>query len=123
MIQASLRTLQRQTSKIASDAAGARQEWLRQIRPYFIIDMMTLGGHIDKIKRLGEELHNFLIGRGSLLRSLEELNEKLDALSKLTLSRQTPPLRDSLLNRELKRLMKRTRNYVQRLRRSATTRE
>jgi hypothetical protein len=86
---ASLRTLQRQTSKIASDAAGARQEWLRQIRPYFIIDMMTLGGHIDKIKRLGEELHNFLIGRGSLLRSLEELDEKLDALSKLTLSRQT----------------------------------
>ena len=85
----SLRTLQRQTSKIASDAAAARQEWLRQIRPYFIIDMMTLGGHIDKIKRLGEELHNFLIGRGSLLRSLEELNEKLEAFSKLELSRHT----------------------------------
>ena len=86
---ASLRTLQRQTSKIASDAAGARQEWLRQIRPYFIIDMMTLGGHIDKVKRLGEELHSFLIGRGSLLQSLEELNEKLNAFSKLTLSKQT----------------------------------
>lgn len=85
----SLRNLQRQTSKVASDAAGARQEWLRQIRPYYIIDMMTLGGHIDKLRRLGEELHNFLIGRGSLLRSLEELNEKLDALSKLQLSSQS----------------------------------
>lgn len=85
----SLRNLQRQTSKVASDAAGARQEWLRQIRPYYIIDMMTLGGHIDKLRRLGEELHNFLVGRGSLLRSLEELNEKLDALSKLQLSSQS----------------------------------
>ena len=97
---ASLRTLQRQASKIASDAAGARQEWLRQIRPYFIIDMMTLGGHIDKVKRLGEELHNFLIGRGSLLRSLEELNEKLDVFSKLTLLRQNATIqRQSLEQR------------------------
>ncbi len=85
----SLRNLQRQTSKVASDAAGARQDWLRQIRPYYIIDMMTLGGHIDKLRRLGEELHSFLVGRGSLLRSLEELNEKLDALSKLQLSSQS----------------------------------
>jgi hypothetical protein len=84
-----LRNLQRQTSKVASDAAAARQEWLRQIRPYFIIDMMTLGGHIDKLRRLGEELHSFLIGRGSVLRSLEELNEKLEALSKLELSSQS----------------------------------
>jgi hypothetical protein len=84
----SLRSLQRQTSKTASDAAGARQEWLRQIRPYYIIDMMTLGGHIDKVKRLGEELHSFLVGRGSLLRSLEELNEKLDSLSKIERSKE-----------------------------------
>jgi hypothetical protein len=85
----SLRNLQRQTSKTASDAAGARQEWLRQIRPYYIIDMMTLGGNIDKVRRLGEELHSFLIGHGSLLRSLEELDEKLESLSKSELSRQS----------------------------------
>jgi len=86
---AGLRNLQRQASKTASDAAVARQEWLRQIRPYYIIDMMTLGGQIDKIKRLGEELHTFLVGRGSLLRSLEELNEKLNSLSKLELSKES----------------------------------
>jgi hypothetical protein len=79
----SLRNLQRETSKLASDAARTREGWLRQIRPYYIIDMMTLGGNIDKLRRLGDELHNFLIGRGSILRSLEELNEKLDSLSKI----------------------------------------
>jgi len=80
---ASLRNLQRETSKLASEAARTRETWLRQIRPYYIIDMMTLGGNIDKLRRLGDELHNFLIGRGSLLRSLEGLNEKLDSLAKL----------------------------------------
>lgn len=80
---ASLRNLQRETSKLASEAARTRETWLRQIRPYYIIDMMTLGGNIDKLRRLGDELHNFLIGRGSLLRSLEELNEKLESLAKL----------------------------------------
>jgi ribosomal protein S8 len=85
----SLRNLQRQASKIGSDAAAARQEWLRQIRPYYIIDMMTLGGQIDKVRRLGEELHTFLVGRGSLLRSLEELNAKLSSLSKLELSKES----------------------------------
>ena len=86
---ASVRTLQRQTSKMASDAAAARQEWLRQIRPYYIIDMMTLGGQIDKVKRLGEALHTFLVGRGSLLRSLEELNDKINSLSKLQTSKES----------------------------------
>jgi hypothetical protein len=86
---------------VASDAAGARQEWLRQIRPYYIIDMMTLGGHIDKVRRLGEELHSFLVGRGVLLRSLEELNEKLESLSKLELSKQSVSSRKQSLEREL----------------------
>jgi hypothetical protein len=79
----SLRNLQRETSKFASEAARTRETWLKQIRPYYIIDMMTLGGNIDKLRRLGDELHSFLIGRGVVLHSLEGLNEKLDSLSKL----------------------------------------
>jgi hypothetical protein len=43
---------------------------------------MTLGGNVDKLRRLADELHNFLMGRGALLRSLEELDEKLTALTK-----------------------------------------
>jgi hypothetical protein len=79
----SLRNLQRDTSKLASEAARTREEWLRQIRPYYILDMMTLGGNIDKLRRLGDELHNFLMGRGTLLHSLEGINEKINSLSKM----------------------------------------
>lgn len=78
----SLRGLQRETSKLASESARTREEWLRQIRPYYILDMMTLGGNIDKLRRLSDELHNFLMGRGALIRSLEELDEKLSSLKK-----------------------------------------
>jgi hypothetical protein len=84
----SLRGLQRDTSKLASEAARMREEWLRQIRPYYILDMMTLGGDIDRLRRLGDELHNFLMGRGALLRSLEELDEKLSSLKKSQASKE-----------------------------------
>ena len=84
----SLRGLQRETSKLASEATRTREEWLRQIRPYYILDMMTLGGNIDKLRRLGDELHNFLMGRGALLRSLEELDEKLSSLKKSQASKE-----------------------------------
>ncbi len=98
---ASLRNLQRETSKLASEAARTREEWLRQIRPYYIIDMMTLGGNIDKLRRLGDELHNFLIGRGAILRSLGELNEKLDSLSKLQSSKDSASTQREAVERKL----------------------
>jgi hypothetical protein len=101
----SLRNLQRQTSKLASDASQSRTDWLRQIRPYYIIDMMTLGGNIDKVRRLGDELHNFLMGRGAILRSLEEVDEKLASLSKAQAARdfattQRRSLEEKLSERE-----------------------
>jgi chromosome segregation ATPase len=77
-----LRNLQREISKLGSDAAKVRSDWLRVIRPFYIIDMMTFGGNIDKLHRLGEELHVFLQGRGSVLRSLEEVDEKLKSVEK-----------------------------------------
>jgi len=83
-----LRNLQRDTSKLASEAARTREEWMRQIRPYHILDMMTLGGNIDKLRRLSDELHAFLMGRGSLLRSLEEIDVKLESLTKLQAAKE-----------------------------------
>jgi len=83
-----LRNLQRDTSKLASEAARTREEWLRQIRPYHILDMMTLGGNIDKLRRLSDELHAFLMGRGTVLRSLEEIDGKLDSLTKLQAAKE-----------------------------------
>jgi len=102
---ATLRNLQRGISKLATEAARTRETWLRQIRPYYIIDMMTLGGNIDKLRRLGDELHNFLIGRGTLLHSLEGLSEKLDSLSKIrslreSASQQREALENKLLETE-----------------------
>jgi hypothetical protein len=85
---ANLRNMQRDTSKLASDAARTREEWLRQIRPYYIIDMMTLGGNIDKLRRLGDELHTFLMGRGTVLRSLEDVEGKLESLNKLQAAKE-----------------------------------
>lgn len=83
-----LRNLQRDTSKLASEAARTREEWLRQIRPYHILDMMTLGGNIDKLRRLSDELHTFLMGRGAVLRSLEEIDGKLESLTKLQAAKE-----------------------------------
>lgn len=97
----SLRNLQRETSKLATEAARTREEWLKQIRPYYIIDMMTLGGNIDRLRRLGDELHTFLVGRGSILRSLEELNEKLDSLSKLQSSKESAASQREAVERKL----------------------
>jgi len=97
-----LRNLQRGTSKLASEAARTREEWLRQIRPYYIIDMMTLGGNIDKLRRLGDELHNFLMGRGTLLRSLEEVNEKIDSLGKMKASEELAVSQRKSLEESLK---------------------
>ena len=79
----SLRALQRELSKTASEAARIRNEYLNQIRPYYIIDTMTLGGNIDKWRRLSDELHNFLMGRGGVFKSLEDLDEKLKSMDKV----------------------------------------
>jgi hypothetical protein len=85
----SLRTLQRELSRTASEGAQLRSEYLHQIRPFYIIDMMTFGGNIDKLRRLSEELHNFLMGHGGILKSLEELNEKMKSLNRLRSTRDS----------------------------------
>lgn len=122
----SLRNLQRETSKLASEAARTRETWLRQIRPYYIIDMMTLGGNIDKLRRLGDELHNFLIGRGSLLRSLEDLDEKLDSLSKLRTTKESASQQRQALEEKLgetERLDKSLKDQVGEIRRNPKIKE
>jgi len=86
---ASLRALQRELSRTSSDAARVRSESLHQIRPFYIIDMMTFGGNIDKLRRLSEELHNFLMGRGAVLKSLEDLDEKLRTMNKVRSTRDS----------------------------------
>ena len=121
-----LRSLQRDISKLASEAAMTRQEWLRQIRPYYIIDMMTLGGNIDKLRRLGDELHSFLMGHGVLLRSLEELDGKLNELTKLGQSRESVSSQKELIEHglvEAKREEKALRDKIEEIRQSPKIQE
>lgn len=96
-----LRNFQREVSKVSSEASRTRLELLRQIRPYYIIDMMTLGGNIDKLRRLGEELHSFLVGRGTVLRSLEELDEKVRSLQRLTTAKEEASSQREFVERKL----------------------
>ena len=97
----SLRTLQRELSKAASEGARVRSESLHQIRPFYIIDMMTFGGNIDKLRRLSEELHNFLMGRGGVLKSLEDLDEKIKSLNKVRSSRDSISAQRETADRKL----------------------
>lgn len=85
----SLRALQRELSKTASEGARIRGEYLNQIRPFYIIDTMTLGGNVDKLRRLSDELHNFLMGRGVILKSFEDLDEKLKSMNKVRSTRDS----------------------------------
>ena len=121
-----IRNLQRETSKLATEASRTRETWLRQIRPYYIIDMMTLGGNIDKLRRLSDELHNFLQGRGTLLRSMEDLTQKLDSLSKLrgwkdAASSQTQSVKEKLT--ETEQLNSSLRNQVHEIRQNPKVKE
>ena len=97
----SLRALQRELSKTASECARVRSEYLNQIRPFYIIDTMTLGGNIDKLRRLSDELHNYLMGHGAVLKSFEDLDEKLKSMNKLrstkdSISTQTRGVKEKL---------------------------
>ena len=96
-----LRNLQRDLSKAASEGSRIRTDYLRHIRPYYILDMMTFGGNIDKLRRLSEELHNFLMGHGAVLRSLEEFEEKMRAIEKLQLSRDSTSTQRKSIEKQL----------------------
>ena len=62
---------------------------------------MTFGGNIDKLRRLSEELHTFLMGRGALLRSLEELDEKMKTIEKLQTSRDATSAQRKSIEQQL----------------------
>jgi len=96
-----LRNFQREMSKVSSETSRTRLELLPQIRPYYIIDMMTLGGNIDKLRRLGEELHGFLVGRGTVLRLLEDLEERMRSLERLAAAKEEASSQRESLEQQL----------------------
>jgi hypothetical protein len=71
------------TAKLASDAAKTRDRWIGQIRPYYILDMMSLNASIDKLRRLGEQTWGLFSKDGGLLRSLEEIHARVEKIQEL----------------------------------------
>jgi len=76
------------TAKLANDAARVRDRWIGHIRPYYILDMMSLNASIDKLRRLGEQTWDLFSKDGSLLRRLEEIHTRIEKIQDLERSLQ-----------------------------------
>jgi hypothetical protein len=78
------------TAKLSSNAAKVRDKWIGRIRPYYILDTMSLNASIEKLRRLGEQTWDLFSKDGGLLRRLEEINERVQKIEDLekTLQRQ-----------------------------------
>jgi len=74
------------TAKLASDVAGIRDRWIGYIRPYYILDMMSLNASIDKLRRLGDQAWEIFSKEGSLLKRVEEIHNKVEKVEELEMS-------------------------------------
>jgi Fe-S cluster biosynthesis and repair protein YggX/uncharacterized protein YdcH (DUF465 family) len=81
-----LRQFSDATAKLASNAAMVRDRWIGHIRPYYILDTMSLNASIDKLRRLGEQAWSLLSKDGNLLRRLEEIHARVEKTRELVKS-------------------------------------
>ena len=71
------------TAKFAGDATRIRDRWIGQIRPYYILDMMSLNASIEKLRRLGDQAWDVFSKEGDILRGIEEIREKAQKVQEL----------------------------------------
>jgi hypothetical protein len=76
------------TAKLASNAFKVREKWRGHVRPYYILDMMSLNASIDKLRRLGEHSWGLFSKDGGLLRRLEEIHTRVEKTQELVNSVQ-----------------------------------
>ena len=76
------------TAKLASNTSNVREKWIGHIRPYYILDMMSLNASIDKLRRLGEHGWDLFSKDGGLLRRLEEIHARVEKIQDLVKSMQ-----------------------------------
>lgn len=72
-----LKTFHENVGKLLTSASRTRDQWVPQIRPYYILDMMSLNGSIDKLKRLITSLREFQPKKAPTLRAIEEIYAKI----------------------------------------------
>ena len=70
-------------SRLASDSARVRDKWVRHIRPYYILDMISLSSGIDKIRRLSDQSWEVFSREGTLLHRLEEIQSRVQKIDEL----------------------------------------
>lgn len=78
-----LKQLSETTSKLSSNAARVRDRWIGHIRPYYILDTMSLNASIEKLRRLGEQTWDLFSKDGGLLRHLEEMHVRVEKIQDL----------------------------------------
>jgi hypothetical protein len=74
------------TAKLATNALNVRNRWIGHIRPYYILDTMSLNASIDKLRRLGEHAWGLFGKDGGLLRRLEEIHTRVEKIQELVKS-------------------------------------
>jgi len=78
-----LKTFHDNVEKLLTSASRTRDQWVPQIRPYYILDMMSLNSSIDKLKRLTNSLREFQSKKAPTLRALEEIHVKTTQIEEL----------------------------------------
>lgn len=75
-------------TRLANDAARTRDRWVGYIRPYYILDMMSLNASIEKFRRLADQTWAIFGKEGGLLRRLEEIHDRIEKIEELGKSLQ-----------------------------------
>jgi len=78
-----LKTFHDNVEKLLTSAVRTRDQWVPQISPYYILDMMSLNSSIDKLKRLTNSLREFQSKKAPTLRAVEEIHAKIAQIEKL----------------------------------------
>ena len=68
------------SARLASDAARVRERWIGYVRPYYILDMMSLNASIEKLRRLGDQTWDIFSKEGALLRGFEEIRGRVEKI-------------------------------------------
>lgn len=76
------------SARLANDAGRIRDRWIGYIRPYYILDMMSLNASVDKLRRLGDQTWEIFSKEGGLLRRLEEIHSRIEKIEELEKSLQ-----------------------------------
>ncbi len=72
-----LKNFYEDVEKLFASASKTRDQWTPQIRPYYILDMISLNGSIDRLKRLINNLREFQSKKVPTLKAVEEIHAKI----------------------------------------------